>query len=311
MCLPVINSDITHTFTHVHSHTYIHTRTCTRTYTRNISNYSYLFPILKCSLFLFVGGLLSFPQEREVIGGPCGENDGNLQVGWWKVEKKNINYNENEKNSIPFNPFSIFGNKDKSVNLKTVKSDSNGFVQPVFMDIWRKEYVNSDENKTKMTLISRSALYVREKNNFGVFQRVYITRNFDSKDPITGAARDNYDSEFIDLDNNKIFVSKSADKENKENNDMSTNEEIILTKKRSKLAARFSRIEDIPAWERGENPAGTVSFVTPPTGKSLVLFDSVCLPHEVMLTIKGNRLALAGWMHEGQQEVPQWFNISS
>ena len=267
---------------------------------------------MKCSLFLFVGGLLSFPQEREVIGGPCGENDGNLQVGWWKVEKKNINYNENEKNSISFNPFSIFGNKDKSVNLKTVKSDSNGFVQPVFMDIWRKEYVNSDENKTKMTLISRSALYVREKNNFGVFQRVYITRNFDSKDPITGAARDNYDDEFIELDGENKLLSNSNDKDEKiSNNDGKNNnyvegiedgnvvksKEMNFTGRKAKLAARFSRMEDIPAWERGEIPAGTVSFVTPPTGKSLVLFDSVCLPHEVMLTVEGNRLALAGWMH--------------
>ena len=278
-----------------------------------------MFFIFILFLFLFVGGLLSFPQEREVVGGPCGENDGNLQVGWWKVEKKDINHHENnnEQNSISFNPFSIFGSEDKSVNSKTVKRDNKDFVQPVFMDIWRKEYVNSDEKKTKMTVIPRSALHIREKNNFGVFHRVYITRNFDSKDPITGAARDNYDGEFIDLDNdnNEIFVSKLENKENKEikeNEDiMSKNEDIILTEIKSKLAARFSRIEDIPAWERGENPAGTVSFVTPPTGKSLVLFDSVCLPHEVMLTTKGNRLALAGWMHEGQQEVPQWFNLSS
>ena len=278
-----------------------------------------MFFIFILFLFLFVGGLLSFPQEREVVGGPCGENDGNLQVGWWKVEKKDINHHENnnEQNSISFNPFSIFGSEGKSLNSKTVKRDNKDFVQPVFMDIWRKEYVNSDEKKTKMTVIPRSALHIREKNNFGVFHRVYITRNFDSKDPITGAARDNYDGEFIDLDNdnNEIFVSKLENKENKEikeNEDiMSKNEDIILTEIKSKLAARFSRIEDIPAWERGENPAGTVSFVTPPTGKSLVLFDSVCLPHEVMLTTKGNRLALAGWMHEGQQEVPQWFNLSS
>ena len=288
--------------------------------------------------------MLSFPQERRVVGGPCGEHVGNLQVGWWKSDNTNMNKNRNEnedgneydKNEIELrnnarlsNLFSLFGNKEKSVNpliAETVKTVDNGFVQPVFMDIWRKEYVNTDENKTKMTVIPRSALYVREKNSFGVFQRVYITRNFDSKDPITGAARDNYDDEFIELDGENKLLSNSNDKDEKiSNNDGKNNnyvegiedgnvvksKEMNFTGRKAKLAARFSRIEDIPAWERGEIPAGTVSFVTPPTGKSLVLFDSVCLPHEVMLTVEGNRLALAGWMHETQQDVPKWFDLTS
>ena len=182
------------------------------------------------------------------------------------------------------------------------------------MDIWRKEYLNSDENKTKMTVIPRSALYVREKNALGVLQRVYITRNFDSKDPITGAARDNYDDEFIELDGQNILLSNSSNKNEVEGIDdgnVVKDTELNYTGRKAKLAARFSRIEDIPAWERGEIPAGTVSFVTPPTGKCLVLFDSVCLPHEVMLTVEGNRLALAGWMHETQQDVPKWFDFTS
>jgi hypothetical protein len=281
------------------------------------------------------------------VGGPCGEHEGNLQVGWWKSDNTNVNKNRkgngdgNDKNNNRDEPknnarlsnlFSLFGNKEKSVNpliaetVKTVESVDNGFVQPVFMDIWRKEYVNTDENKTKMTVIPRSALYVREKNSFGVFQRVYITRNFDSKDPISGAARDNYDDEFIELDGEKILFSNSNNKDenimtksSNSNNEVEENEdgnvvknkEINYTGRKAKLAARFSRIEDIPAWERGEIPAGTVSFVTPPTGKSLVLFDSVCLPHEVMLTVEGNRLALAGWMHETQQDVPKWFDLTS
>ena len=226
------------------------------------------------------------------MGGPCGENEGNLQVGWWKTERTNTG---SKSSARLFNPLSLFGGKrDKSVNSVTLETVDKAVVQPAFMDIWRKEYVNTDENKSKMTVIPRSALYVLEKNGFGVFQRVYITRNFDSKDPINGAARDNYDSEFINLDDKNIFSS------------------ILEEEKiKNELAARFSRIEDIPAWERGENPAGTVSFVTPPTGRSLVLFDSVCLPHEVMLTMKGNRLALAGWMHESQQDVPKWFHLSS
>jgi Rps23 Pro-64 3,4-dihydroxylase Tpa1-like proline 4-hydroxylase len=35
-------------------------------------------------------------------------------------------------------------------------------------------------------------------------------------------------------------------------------------------------------------------------GGSLVLFDSVSLPHEVLSTLQGERLAIAGWFHEDQ-----------
>ena len=35
-----------------------------------------------------------------------------------------------------------------------------------------------------------------------------------------------------------------------------------------------------------------------PEGVHFVLFDSVSLPHEVLPTHKGKRLAVAGWFHE-------------
>mmetsp|Transcript_7401 Transcript_7401/g.7490 ORF Transcript_7401/g.7490 Transcript_7401/m.7490 type:complete len:97 (+) Transcript_7401:3-293(+) len=74
------------------------------------------------------------------------------------------------------------------------------------------------------------------------------------------------------------------------------------------VASRYIRIEDIPAWERGEDPAGSRPHITAPRGGSLVLFDSVTLPHQVMETLKGERLVLAGWMHEQQQPIPDWVN---
>jgi Rps23 Pro-64 3,4-dihydroxylase Tpa1-like proline 4-hydroxylase len=43
-----------------------------------------------------------------------------------------------------------------------------------------------------------------------------------------------------------------------------------------------------------------------PTGGTLVLFDSVAIPHEVLPTQKGERLAMAGWFHEVQQPFPEW-----
>lgn len=48
-----------------------------------------------------------------------------------------------------------------------------------------------------------------------------------------------------------------------------------------------------------------------PTGGTLVMFDSVALPHEVMATLERERWATSGWFHEAQQEIPrkQQYNI--
>ncbi|EED95691.1 predicted protein [Thalassiosira pseudonana CCMP1335] len=42
----------------------------------------------------------------------------------------------------------------------------------------------------------------------------------------------------------------------------------------------------------------------PPLGGTLVAFDSVALPHEVLPTLKRERWAASGWFHEKQQPVP-------
>lgn len=44
-----------------------------------------------------------------------------------------------------------------------------------------------------------------------------------------------------------------------------------------------------------------------PLGGTLVLFDSVAIPHEVLMTTEGERLAMAGWFHEKQQDFPEWY----
>lgn len=50
---------------------------------------------------------------------------------------------------------------------------------------------------------------------------------------------------------------------------------------------------------------------TSPRGGSLVVFDSVCVPHEVRTTVSGQRVALAGWFHEEVQSFPDWALSSS
>lgn len=68
-------------------------------------------------------------------------------------------------------------------------------------------------------------------------------------------------------------------------------------------ATQFKMLEDREAWDRGEDPDGSiVEDILPKRGR-LVVFDSVTLPHEVTAVIKGSRSALAGWFHEETQPM--------
>jgi hypothetical protein len=74
-----------------------------------------------------------------------------------------------------------------------------------------------------------------------------------------------------------------------------------------KLAQEFAPLEDGMAWEEGQDPPGSEVVDMVPLRGSLVVFDSVRLPHQVQLIHNGTRLALAGWFHEKTQEFPESF----
>ena len=48
------------------------------------------------------------------------------------------------------------------------------------------------------------------------------------------------------------------------------------------------------------------AVTVPPLGGTLLLFDSVAVPHEVLATTAGERWAMAGWLHQPAQQVPEW-----
>ena len=64
--------------------------------------------------------------------------------------------------------------------------------------------------------------------------------------------------------------------------------------------AGFSGVAD---WAHPSQRSTDVSAV----GGTLVLFDSVCVPHKVLPITAGERLALGGWFHEAAQDYPAWF----
>ena len=67
----------------------------------------------------------------------------------------------------------------------------------------------------------------------------------------------------------------------------------------------FHLIEDRAAWDAGKQPLHSEAVDYAPLRRSLVMFDSVSVPHEVSPIIQGTRRALAGWFHEETQQFPQ------
>lgn len=83
-----------------------------------------------------------------------------------------------------------------------------------------------------------------------------------------------------------------------------TSDNMPLLFLQSQDARDFSLIEDRQAWDQGNDPAGSQIEDIAPLRGSLVIFDSVLVPHQVQVVKQGQRIALAGWFHEQTQEIP-------
>lgn len=67
-----------------------------------------------------------------------------------------------------------------------------------------------------------------------------------------------------------------------------------------------SKLTDFMDTNLKANTASTVGEAildVAPTGGTLVMFDSVALPHEVLSTLERERWAMSGWFHESQQDI--------
>lgn len=70
-------------------------------------------------------------------------------------------------------------------------------------------------------------------------------------------------------------------------------------------ATNFVLLEDRPAWDQGHLPDFSKIQDVSPTRGSLVIFDSVIVPHQVEVVHEGQRVAIAGWFHEATQQFPE------
>jgi hypothetical protein len=72
----------------------------------------------------------------------------------------------------------------------------------------------------------------------------------------------------------------------------------------AELRSRYSALQLVP--HKGGPPICVVDVA--PVGGTMVLFDSVAVPHEVLSTTSGERVAMAGWFHEAHHPAPDWFD---
>jgi Rps23 Pro-64 3,4-dihydroxylase Tpa1-like proline 4-hydroxylase len=97
----------------------------------------------------------------------------------------------------------------------------------------------------------------------------------------------------------------------------------FLVINRRTIAPRFRLIESPrnavsdwigSKWRRDDADETVAVMEIPPLAGTLVVFDSVTLPHEVLPTAVRERWACSGWMHEDQQAVhthPDYYSTST
>lgn len=229
------------------------------------------------------------------VGISCGSYEGDIQVGWLRVK------------SSP----------STSTSASTKTGDSIEY-EPIFLDSWVKTrapksqapYSIHDEGEEEEDLYddslewqAMSALYRIRREEFSPEteykpklyvhddpqkpQREYLSQSFGPNSPSWPSDQNLEPADFA-----RALASQLTSEDHRN---------------------RFVGVEDTHPDEvsrdsnkKYDSPMLEVVDVVP-TGGTLVLFDSVTVPHEVLEVTKGTRLAVAGWFHEPQQEFPKWY----
>ena len=102
---------------------------------------------------------------------------------------------------------------------------------------------------------------------------------------------------YIRKNNETIYITRNFDIKKSNGN----YEEFFINQNLG--ASKFYKIEEYEKWKMDSPPSGSTTMDFLPVAGSLILFDSVSLPHQVQEVLAGSRIALAGWFHE-RQAVP-------
>ena len=149
--------------------------------------------------------------------------------------------------------------------------------EAVYMDSWFP-FETPDGRKEPFCILYTTTTTVSDDSKGGEEELTYVSKPW-SNDVLQGMAS----ADFIKQYQQELFVSEE-------------------------YADRFVLIEDRQEWDSSGDdtaPRGTIVEDTVPLRGSLVVFDSVLVPHQVETIKKGTRLALAGWFHEATQPFPE------
>ena len=152
---------------------------------------------------------------------------------------------------------------------------------PVFLDscFWDEGAGASDVGEAQ----PRAALYTVRGSSGG--ERRYVTRGFGPESPSWAAASAAASTHSSSADGGQAGEAPGMAP--------AAFAEALRAQLPPPLRPSFSSVEAVP---HRRQRATRVA----PTGGTLVLFDSVAVPHAVLPVVRGERLALAGWLHEAQ-----------
>lgn len=157
-----------------------------------------------------------------------------------------------------------------------------GITMPVFLDSWFQPQIEGAE-----AMGPRCILYtIQPKGKKGEGDAIqYITYP--------------WDNDVVSLTTSEFLKMQAM-----EDSKMADNGQHPALFQTIEFSKGFQLIEDRERWEQGKTPEGSFKEDIAPQRGSLVMFDSVTLPHEVMPVKVGTRAALAGWFHEETQPFP-------
>lgn len=205
-------------------------------------------------------------------GVKCGSHDGNIQVGWLRIESSSTS---------------------SDVGGDSTQEDCE--YEPVFLDCWVKMPASKSNEMEEDGL-------EEDRLDWQAMSALYRIRT-ETLSRATNDKEDKYHQQQCQQ-HHRDYISPAFGPGSpswpSDSNLEPTDFAIALARQLSqeKHRRRFVGVEDVRACQ-------IVDVV--PTGGTLVMFDSATVPHEVMEVQKGNRMAIAGWFHEAQQDFPEWY----
>jgi Rps23 Pro-64 3,4-dihydroxylase Tpa1-like proline 4-hydroxylase len=213
----------------------------------------------------------------------CGSHDENIQIGWLRLPNV-ISELDDIHSEAEFEPIFLDSwvkepiLKDESTEDDNESDEDDGLKWRSMSALYRVKRGLSDSGLNSNSLTKPESqkhnCYYYQQHQHRYSQRQYLSQPFGPDSPSWPSEINLEPSEFV-----KVLASQLSNED---------------------LRSRFIGTETI------HDPDIKVVDVVP-RGGTLVLFDSVAVPHEVLEVMSGDRLAIAGWFHELQQPFPNWY----